>query len=105
MNEHLVVLITAKDKAEARRVARKLLQKKLAACVNFLPVESMFIWEGEIQEEDEVLMVVKTRIDAFDELMTTVKIAHSYDTPEIIGTPIVLGSREYLKWIDNEVKG
>lgn len=105
MNEHLVVLITAKDNNEARRIARKLLQKKLAACVNFVPVESMFIWEGEIQEENEVMMIVKTHIDAFDDLMTTVKIAHSYDTPEIIGTPIVLGSREYLKWIDNEVKG
>ncbi len=105
MNDHLVVLITAKDKTEARRVARKLLQKKLAACVNFVPVESMFIWEGEIQEEDEVLMIVKTKIDAFDDLMTTVKITHSYDTPEIIATPVVLGSREYLKWIDNEVKG
>lgn len=104
MNDHLVVFITAKDKAEARRIARKLLQKKLAACVNFIPVESMFAWEGEIQEEDEVLMVVKTKTDAFDELMTAVKIAHSYDTPEIIGAPVILGSREYLKWIDHVVK-
>lgn len=104
MNDHLVVFITAKDKAEARRIARKLLQKKLAACVNFIPVESMFAWEGEIQEEDEVLMVVKTKTDAFDDLMTAVKIAHSYDTPEIIGAPVILGSREYLKWIDHVVK-
>ncbi len=104
MNDHLVVLITAKDKAEARRIARKLLQKKLAACVNFVPIESMFIWEGEIQEEDEVLMIVKTKIDAFDELASAVKIAHSYDNPEIIGAPVILGSREYLKWIDNVVK-
>ena len=104
MNDHLVVLITAKDKAEARRIARKLLQKKLAACVNFVPVESMFVWDGEIQEEDEVLMIVKTKTDAFDDLMSTVKIAHSYDTPEIIGAPIILGSREYLKWIDHAVK-
>lgn len=104
MNDHLVVFITAKDKAEARRIARKLLQKKLAACVNFIPVESMFAWEGDIQEEDEVLMVVKTKTDAFDELMTAVKIAHSYDTPEIIGAPVILGSREYLKWIDHVVK-
>jgi len=48
MNEHLVVLITAKDRNEARRIARKLLNKKLAACVNFVPVESMFVWDGEI---------------------------------------------------------
>jgi len=50
------------------------------------------------------MLIVKTKVDAFDELMSTVKIAHSYDTPEIIGAPIILGSREYLKWIDNEVK-
>lgn len=104
MNDHLVVLITAKDKPEARRIARKLLQKKLAACVNFVPVESMFIWDDELQEEDEVLMIVKTKTDAFDELASTVKITHSYDTPEIIGAPIILGSREYLKWIDNAVR-
>lgn len=104
MNDYLVVLVTAKDKPEARRIARKLLQKKLAACVNILPIESMFIWDDAIQEEDEVLMIVKTKTEAFDELMSTVKIAHSYDTPEIIGAPVILGSREYLKWIDYVVK-
>lgn len=104
MNDHLVVFITAKDKPEARRIARKLLQKKLAACVNFVPIESMYVWDGELQEEDEVLMIVKTKTEVFDELASTVKIAHSYDTPEIIGAPVILGSREYLKWIDNAVK-
>ena len=104
MNDRLVVLVTAKDKTEARRIARKLLQKKLAACVNFVPVESMFSWDGDIQEEDEVLMIIKTKTDAFDDLMSAVKMTHSYDTPEIVGTPIILGSREYLKWIDNVVK-
>lgn len=104
MNDYLVVLVTAKDRAEARRIAARLFQKKLAACINFVPVESMFVWEGEVQEEDEVLMIIKTRTEAFDELQTTVRIAHSYDTPEIIGVPVILGSREYLKWIDDEVR-
>jgi len=103
MNDHLVVLVTASSDTQARRLARKLLQNKLAACVNFVPVESMFLWKGDIQEEDEVLMIIKTRTETFDALMAAVKTAHTYDTPEIIGMPIVLGSREYLKWVDDEV--
>jgi periplasmic divalent cation tolerance protein len=103
MNDHLVVLVTASSSAQARRIARRLLQSKLAACVNMIPVESMFLWKGEIQEEEEVLMVIKTRSEAFDELMNAVKAMHTYDTPEIIAMPVVMGSREYLKWIDDEV--
>jgi periplasmic divalent cation tolerance protein len=105
MNEHLVVLVTATSTAQARRIARRLLQSKLAACVNMAPIESMFLWKGEIQEEEEVLMVIKTRAEAFDDLMNAVKGMHTYDTPEVIGIPVVLGSREYLKWIDDEVTG
>ena len=105
MNEHLVVLVTASSEAEARRLARKLLQNKHAACVNFIPVDSMFLWKGAIQEEAEVLMIIKTRVEAFDDVMTAIKTAHSYDTPEVIGMPVVLGSRDYLKWIDDEVEG
>lgn len=105
MNEHLVVLVTATSTAQARRIARRLLQGKLAACVNMVPIESMFLWKGEIQEEEEVLMVIKTRAEAFDDLMNAVKAMHTYDTPEVIGIPVVLGSREYLKWIDDEVTG
>jgi periplasmic divalent cation tolerance protein len=105
MNEHLVVLVTASSDSQARRLARKLLQNRLAACVNFLPVDSMFLWKGDIQEEEEVLMIIKTRTESFDGLMSAIKTVHTYDTPEIIGVPIVLGSREYLKWIDDEVNG
>jgi len=103
MDEHLVVFVTASSSAQARRIARRLLQSKLAACVNMVPIESMFLWKGEIQEEEEVLMVIKTRAEAFDDLMNAVKGMHTYDTPEVIGMPVVLGSREYLKWIDDEV--
>ncbi len=105
MNDHLVVLVTAESGEQARQLARQLLQNRLAACVNFVPVESMFLWQGAIQEEKEVLMIIKTRSGSFDDLMAAIKSAHSYDTPEIIGMPIVVGSREYLKWIDHEVTG
>ena len=104
MNDHLVVLVTAASDTEARRLARRLLEKRLAACVNFAPVTSMFRWQDAIQEEEEILLIIKTHTEAFDELAATVKSHHSYDTPEVIGLPIVLGSRAYLEWIDHEVK-
>lgn len=103
MNEFLIVLVTASDPAQARQLARALLQQRLAACVNFLPVDSMYWWDGAIQEEHETLMVIKTLAGTFDALMDAVKRAHSYDTPEIIGLPIAIGSPEYLEWIGNEV--
>jgi periplasmic divalent cation tolerance protein len=105
MNDYLVVLVTATSETQARRIARKLLQKRLAACVNFVPVDSMFIWQGDVQEEEEVLLIIKTRSDTFDSLMSAIKLTHTYDTPEIIGLPVVIGSPDYLKWINNEVTG
>jgi periplasmic divalent cation tolerance protein len=105
MDEHLVVLVTTSSETQARRIAKKLLQNRLAACVNFVPIESMFLWRGEIQEEEEVLMIIKTRSEVFDDLVSEIKAAHTYDTPEVIGMPVVIGSREYLKWIDDEVIG
>jgi periplasmic divalent cation tolerance protein len=105
MNEHVVILVTATSGTEARRIARKLLQDKLAACVNFVPVQSMFAWKGDIEEAEEVLMIIKSRGEAFDDLMGAVRALHAYDTPEIIGMPIVMGSSDYLRWISDETTG
>lgn len=104
MNDYLLVLVTASDAAEARRLARGLLEQRLAACVNFAPVESMYWWDNAIQEAHETLMIIKTRAATFDALMDAVKRAHSYETPEVIGLPIAVGSPEYLHWIDHETQ-
>ena len=101
-NEHLVILVTATSQNQARQIARKLLRRNLAACVNLVPVDSMFLWQGEIQEEEEVLMIIKTRSETFDDLLAAVREIHTNETPEIIGMPIVMGSRDYLKWITDE---
>lgn len=103
MDQALVVLVTASSADEARQLARGLLENRLAACVNVVPVESLFRWEGALQQETEALMIIKTRADAFDRLAQAIKAAHSYDVPEIIALPIAAGSAEYLKWIDDEV--
>ncbi len=95
------VLVTAKDVVEAERIARGLLEKKLAACCNIVPeVRSLYWWQGKIEDATEVLMVVKTRRELFPEITAAVKALHSYTVPEIVMLPIVEGSSEYLRWVD-----
>lgn len=98
--DFIVIFITAKDTAQARTVARKLLDDKLAACVNIVSgVQSLFWWEGKVDEAAEVLLVVKSRKKLFAKLQRAVRAAHSYQVPEIIALPIVAGNKEYLNWI------
>jgi periplasmic divalent cation tolerance protein len=102
MEEYTVILITAPSTETAKEIARALLDAKLAACVNIIPVvNSLYIWEGEIYDEDEVLLIVKTRAELLDEgLIPTVQRVHPYKVPEIIALPIVKGAKNYLDWID-----
>lgn len=105
MNDAIVVLVTASSETEAKRIARTLLEQKLIACANMVPVQSLFMWEGEIQDEAEVLLILKTQSAVFQEkLVAAIKAIHSYDVPEIIATPIVMGSLDYLQWISKEVR-
>jgi len=96
----LVVLITVASLGEAERIARRLVEDRLAACVNIVPqVRSLYIWQGKFSQEDEVLLVVKSRRARFRELTTAVKQLHSYSVPEIIALPILVGSSDYLRWV------
>jgi periplasmic divalent cation tolerance protein len=96
----IIVLVTASDKVEAARIARALVEARLAGCVNIVKdIRSIYSWQGKIEDENEVLMVVKTRELLFDSLMEKVKELHSYTVPEIIALPIIQGSEDYLKWL------
>ncbi len=98
--EALLVLITSASREEAENIARKLVEGRLAACVNIVPqVRSLFWWENKLSEEEEVLLIVKTRRSKFGALVLQVKALHSYQVPEIIALPIVEGSANYLQWI------
>jgi periplasmic divalent cation tolerance protein len=101
MDEYVIVLITAPSTETGKEIARALLDARLAACVNILPaVNSMYVWEGDIYDEDEVLLIVKTRAELLDEgLIPAVQKLHPYKVPEIIVLPIVKGARNYLDWI------
>ncbi len=100
----LVVLVTARSKEEAERIADHLVESRLAACVNILaPVTSVFRWEGRVCTESESLLVIKTRPALFGPLSDAVRARHSYTVPEIIALPVVDGAASYLDWITDSV--
>lgn len=103
---YIIVLITTPSEAVGRQIAEALLAEKLAACVNILPaVRSFYRWKGEIQNDQETLLVVKSRLDLFAErLAPVVKALHPYEVPEIIAVPILAGSESYLDWIGEETR-
>ena len=95
-----VALVTCGSMAEARKIGRAIVEKKLAACANIVAgVESIYPWKGKVEQAREALVVMKTSATRLRELEREVKRLHSYDVPEFIVLPIVAGSKEYLKWI------
>jgi periplasmic divalent cation tolerance protein len=101
---YIAVHVTVKETEEARKIAKSLVKRRLAACVNVLPeVESHFWWKDKLETEKEVLLIIKTKETLLPELIKSVKRLHSYHIPEIIALPIIGGSRDYLEWLDSEV--
>ncbi len=90
-SKYIVVLITAPSKMVGKQIVEELLKKKLAACVNIVsPIKSLYTWEGKMCDDEEVLLVAKSRIDLFeDQFVPVVKALHPYDVPEIIALPIL----------------
>ena len=100
------VYITCGSLDEARKLGQILLEKNLAACVNILDgMRSLYRWEGSVQEDQEILLIAKTRHKLMDELTETVLANHSYECPCIIELPIDGGNPEFLQWIVSETKG
>ena len=101
-----IVLITCGSILEARRIASKVVRKRLAACANIVlgPVQSIYRGEGRVQGAREVQMLLKTSANRLDELEREVKRLHSYEVPELIALPVSAGSREYLAWLGASVK-
>lgn len=100
-----IILTTASGEEEGRSIANTLVEKQLAACVNIIPkISSVYRWEGQIQSETEVLLLIKTTKDLEAEVYREVQKEHSYDTPELITLPIINGSEKYLDWMTNAVR-
>ena len=101
----LVVLTTAPGPSEARRIARALVEERLAACANVLPgVTSIYWWEGELQEDGETLIVLKTTREGLEELEDRLAELHPYDVPELLALDVVAGLEPYLEWVEGEVR-
>lgn len=97
---HIVILVTAKDEAQANKIAEKLVAEKLVACANIVPgIQSIFRWQGKVDRAREVLLVLKSRRRHFSVIVKTIKAMHSYDVPEVIALPIIEGNKDYLQWI------
>jgi periplasmic divalent cation tolerance protein len=99
---YIVVFITVPDGETGQKVAEELVKRNLAACVNLVsPLQSIYRWKGELHQDQEILLICKTRADLFEsQLVPAVRSVHPYETPEVIALPILMGNREYLDWID-----
>jgi periplasmic divalent cation tolerance protein len=100
-----VVLVTCATLEEARKIARAVVEQGLAACVNIVThaVESFYTWEGKLENGSEYLLLIKTSAAQLEALEKEIVQLHSYDTPEFIALPILGGSEEYLRWLNDSV--
>ena len=95
-----VLLTTTPNRDEAATIAKMLIEEKLAACVQLLPIESFYAWQGKTQNEAEILLLVKTRSALFERAIARIRAVHSYTVPEIVALPFTAGFAGYLDWID-----
>ena len=104
MLEKMIVLCSCADLDSARRIANALVEARLAACASIVPVvESIYRWREKVERANETLLLIKTTSACFAALQEKILALHSYDTPEIIGLPIVAGLEKYLHWLDEQV--
>jgi periplasmic divalent cation tolerance protein len=106
VTDKIVVLVTCGSAKESRRIARRLVEQRLAACVNILevPVRSIYRWKGNVESATERLLIIKSSRKRFAALQRAVQKLHSYNVPEIIALPIESGSRNYLAWLSESVR-
>lgn len=98
--DYYLVLCTCPDRPSAETLAHSLIQQHLAACVNILPgVQSIYRWEGQIEQASELLLLIKTEQSAYPALQSQIRQLHPYRTPEIIALPIQAGFIDYLQWV------
>lgn len=101
MDFPLVIISTASDEKEAILISETLVNEKLAACVNRISgVQSVYIWKGQLCDEQEWLLMIKSKKSCLDQVIMRIKSLHTYEVPEIIALPIMGGSEDYLNWME-----
>jgi periplasmic divalent cation tolerance protein len=105
MTDKIVIFCTADSSEVASRIARSLVEKRLAACVNLIPgMRSVYRWKDAIEDAEELLLMIKTSRENLHAVRTEIEKLHSYEVPEVIALPIVDGSEAYLLWLDTELR-
>lgn len=102
--EYGMLITTVSSRDDAIKIVEALLAAKLAACVQILPIQSYYTWKGETANEDELLLLIKTRTALFEEIIAEVKKIHPYETPEIVATDFIAGLSDYFEWISEVTK-
>ncbi len=101
--EYCVIQSTASNEEEAKTIAKHLVESKLIACCTIVPkVRSIYIWQNQLNDDEEVLMIMKTRTELYSKVEEEIKKLHSYEVPEIILLTVSAGNKDYLKWIDEQ---
>ncbi len=102
---YIVVFVTTSSFEEAEKISNYLIENKLAACVNIIKnVKSIFLWQGNKEDAEESLLIIKTKKELFKDLAKEVKKLHIYTVPEVIALPIIDGNEDYLNWIEESVR-
>ncbi len=102
--EFIVVLTTFDDIDLARKVAKALVEEKLAACVQIANIESFYTWKGKVENAKEFLCIIKTKKNLYELVEKRIKELHTYEVPQIVAVPIVKGSEDYLSWLEKETR-
>ena len=100
-SDYGMLLTTVPSRDEAAKIANVLIDEKLAACVQLMPIESFYRWDGKTQNEAELLLLIKTRTALFETAIARIKAVHPYTVPEIVGLPFSAGFAGYFGWIDD----
>lgn len=104
-SEYSITITTFADKESAKKTAKLLVEQQLAACVQIFPIESVYHWKGEICDENEVMLFIKSKTVLFDKIKDAIREIHPYEVPEIVQIPIADGLPEYLRWMDESIYG
>ncbi len=99
----LVVLTTTDSEDVAENISKKLVEERLAACIQIIPMKSRYWWQGRVEEASEYLLIIKTTDKKYPELERRIKELHNYTVPEILAIPVVRGYKPYLDWLSNEI--
>ena len=99
-----IVYITTKNYEQAREVGKKLVEERLAACVNYFPIDSFYRWEDEVKSAQEIVLLVKTKEELVEKIISRVKELHTDEVPCVVSLDVEKGNPDYLNWVDKETR-